>query len=314
MEAYAVYHKNETVLADSSSGGVFTALTDYILDNGGIVVGSTYDYEQNIPRIVVCRNKEERDLLRGSIYTQAEMTPEIYRIIEKKLKDNICVLFVSTACLCNAVKKYLEVKKIDISNFYCCDILCHGVGSIGIWKNYIKMLSERHGKITKVSFKDKKKCWLKPRCIAKTETGEISTRGYSWLYFSNDIMRPSCYQCTYAKLDRGTDLTIGDFWRVKEKHKDIFNEMGTSFVLINNENGATLFDRAKNDLQYKKIEVDDCIQSNLKHPTKPNGKRSRIMSDYENLPTRRFHNKWVALLLLDKSFALLRNMKMRILK
>jgi Fe-S-cluster-containing hydrogenase component 2 len=38
-KAYAVQHLSSDVLAESTSGGAFTALSDFIINNGGVVYG-----------------------------------------------------------------------------------------------------------------------------------------------------------------------------------------------------------------------------------------------------------------------------------
>ena len=38
-KVYAVRHKNENIRKNSRSGGIFTALSDYVLEAGGVVYG-----------------------------------------------------------------------------------------------------------------------------------------------------------------------------------------------------------------------------------------------------------------------------------
>ena len=46
-EVFAVQHKDENVRAASRSGGIFTALSDYVLEQDGVVYGCvlTEDFE-----------------------------------------------------------------------------------------------------------------------------------------------------------------------------------------------------------------------------------------------------------------------------
>ena len=41
--SFAVKHKDENVRAESRSGGIFTALSDYVIENGGVVFGCILD-------------------------------------------------------------------------------------------------------------------------------------------------------------------------------------------------------------------------------------------------------------------------------
>mgnify|MGYP001090087353 CR=1 FL=1 len=40
-KVYAVKHKNENVRAESRSGGIFSALSDKVLESNGVVYGCT---------------------------------------------------------------------------------------------------------------------------------------------------------------------------------------------------------------------------------------------------------------------------------
>ena len=69
---FAVKHKDIDVRMASRSGGVFTALTDYVLLSGGIVYGCVLDDSFSAIHI---RATEAftRDRMRGSKYIQSEM-------------------------------------------------------------------------------------------------------------------------------------------------------------------------------------------------------------------------------------------------
>ena len=63
-KAFAVQHKDENVRAASRSGGIFTALSDYVLEQEGIIYGCvlTDDFEAVHVRV---DSKCERDRMRG---------------------------------------------------------------------------------------------------------------------------------------------------------------------------------------------------------------------------------------------------------
>lgn len=49
-KVYAVKHKDEATRAASRSGGVFTALSDQVLSNGGVVYGCVLTDDFNLMR------------------------------------------------------------------------------------------------------------------------------------------------------------------------------------------------------------------------------------------------------------------------
>ena len=216
--AYAAYHKEEKELEKSSSGAIFIAISDYVLKNNGVVIAASYNYETHKLEHIICKNNSEIDSCRGSKYIQSYIDKKIYMSVENYLNENKMVFYIGMPCQIAAIKKYLSLKKVNMKTFFTCDILCHGVGSQGIWNKFINYIEEKEKmKVTYLSFKDKRNGWMHPLCIAKGFQKEVSLRGYSWLYFSDSIMRPSCYNCKYSNINREGDITIGDFWKIEKK-------------------------------------------------------------------------------------------------
>lgn len=40
-------------------------------------------------------------------------------------------------------------------------------------------------------------------------------------FLEGETYRDSCYECPYAKPERGADITIGDFWGVVGRRADL---------------------------------------------------------------------------------------------
>lgn len=180
QKIYAAYHKNPEEIEKSSSGAMFAALSDAILEQGGKIIGARYNYVSHKLEHMVCQTPEERDLCRGSKYIQSHITGGTYKILERELVNGTPILYVGTPCQIAAFKQYLVVKNIHTNGIYTCDILCHGVGSPGVWNKFIQW---KNARIDFLTFKDKRNGWKKPICVAKEGRKEISLRGYSWLYF-----------------------------------------------------------------------------------------------------------------------------------
>ena len=299
MRIYAAYHKDEETLKKSSSGGMFTAISDYIILNGGIVVSACYNYENDVLEHTVTNNGAKRDEMRGSKYMQSYISRNIYETVEKSLEDGKLCFFTGTPCQVAAIKKYVEVKKLNAENLITCDILCHGVGSPGIWKNYMGQLRKKTD-INYITFKDKKNGRKNPRCIARSKNREISIRGYSWLYFSDNIMRPSCYQCKYATKNRQGDFTIGDYWKIKTKHPDMYNYNGTSVLMVNSDKAERIFEVINENLVFCESSYEECMQACMKQPVKSGKYREEIMDDYEKMTPNRFFSKWKKKLFMEK--------------
>ncbi|MBQ9886875.1 MAG: Coenzyme F420 hydrogenase/dehydrogenase, beta subunit C-terminal domain [Lachnospiraceae bacterium] len=301
MKVYAAFHKDDAVVKKSSSGGMFIALSDVFLESGDAVAGAVYDYSTHTVKHIVCDNKESRDCCCGSKYVQSYIGKNVYVEVENILKEGRRVLYTGVPCQISAIKKYLEVKRIDTTNLFTCEILCHGAGSPGIWNRFINSLEKnKKVKISSINFKDKRKGWLNPICIASDGNKEFFLRGYTWMYFSDNILRPSCYSCRYSCETRFSDVTIGDFWKVKKKAPDMYNSKGTSFILSNTPKGDELISAISDSLKIKEVSFEDVKQNNLTRPTVKGKHRDRIMKDYASKKTGAFTAKWMTVLGVDK--------------
>lgn len=81
---------------NGSSGGMFSAIADYILENGGVVYGAAFDDKLQLRHIAVDK-KEDMQSLRGSKYLQS-CTGTIYKKIKRTLRNGRKALFVGTPC------------------------------------------------------------------------------------------------------------------------------------------------------------------------------------------------------------------------
>lgn len=123
-KVYAVKHKDEATRAASRSGGIFTALSDQVLSNCGVVYGCVLMDDFNAVHIRA-DNEEDRNRMRGSKYIQSKLG-DTFKNVKVDLDARRSVLFSGTSCQVAGLKKYLG-KEYD--NLFCVDIVCHGVPS-----------------------------------------------------------------------------------------------------------------------------------------------------------------------------------------
>ena len=69
---YAAKAKND-ILLKSSSGGLFTVLSDYFLQNGGAVISAIYDPDSYKVRSILYDNIEMREKAHGSKYIESNI-------------------------------------------------------------------------------------------------------------------------------------------------------------------------------------------------------------------------------------------------
>lgn len=151
-DAYAARHKDMHEVETSRSGAAFIAISDYIIEQGGVVYGAGYaDHFRVVHKRAT--TKEERDEFKGSKYVQSDLT-EIFRQVKKDLKSGKTVLFSGTPCQTAGLHSYVGKKLRE--NLVLVDIVCHGVPSPYVWRDYLAYLEKKHGaEICYVNFRDK---------------------------------------------------------------------------------------------------------------------------------------------------------------
>lgn len=150
--AYGVRHKSMDEIMKSRSGAAFAAISDYILENDGVVYGAGYtDHFRVVHKRAT--TKEERDEFRGSKYVQSDLTG-IFRLVKKDLRDGLTVLFSGTPCQTSGLNSYVGSKLRE--NLILVDMICHGTPGPFVWRDYLKYLEEKQGdEIAWVNFRDK---------------------------------------------------------------------------------------------------------------------------------------------------------------
>lgn len=261
LEAYASYNLNEDIREKSSSGGMFTALAEYVLRNEGIVFGVEFSTNLEVIHCLV-RNEEELNKIRGSKYVQSKIG-DTYSQAKEYLEKNRIVLFSGTPCQIQGLKHYLQK---DYENLLCIDLICHGVPSPLVWNSYIEEVS--NGKeIINMTFRDKMLGWKESTLRYFFENGDelrerYSESAYIKGFIQNCFLRPSCYQCQFKGLERMSDLTLGDFWGIENVLPDLNSKKGISLVLVHSIKGKKLLNEVSEKIFIKKVDIYKSINEN----------------------------------------------------
>ena len=281
-KVYAGRLKDKETLFKSSSGGAFTALSDYFLDKGNVVIAATYNYQTHTEEFTFLHNKAERDAARGSKYVQSHLG-SIFKNVELWLRENPVknLLFVGMGCQAEGFRKFAEIRGFQ-DRVYIIDIICHGSPSPKIWREYAHYIEQKgRGKITYLTFKDKRNGWGTPTAVAVINGNEISIKDYVRVFYNRCALRPSCHRCPFATTERKTDITIGDFWHIEKTIPDFYDPDGTSVFLIHTDRGEELFNNIKGNLEYRLSDTKQCWQANLEAPTPMSEHRQEFWKDYQ---------------------------------
>lgn len=253
VNSYGGWNKNENTHLISSSGGIFTAVAEHIIKQGGIVFGVIWK-----DKLTAIFDKAETiealSKMRGSKYTPA-LPGNVYRNVYSELKRGRQVLFSGTPCQVHALKKYLNK---DYLNLLTIDIMCHGIPSHLIMEQYIKEDETISKKIIDyISFRDNSKGWNNYQVTKYYTDGTHSstpmqTDIYMKMFLCDKALNYVCYNCPYAHIPRQGDITLGDYWEVQNYHPDWPINKGVSAILANSEKGLTMLETLSNKLTLHK--------------------------------------------------------------
>lgn len=281
---YAAKQKSDKERAASQSGGLFAALSDAVLEAGGVVYGAAYDRDWNVQH-KRAESKEARNEMRGSKYVQSDMKDNFYKV-EKDLRAGRKVLFSGTHCQCAGLRSLLQMRHVKTDNLYLVDIVCHGVPAPNVYKAFQSFMQKKHlGKIENFNFRNKNKYGWHSHVESTVINGEeYDTKLYVDLFYGHNALRPSCYQCPYKHIVHLTDITISDYWGIEKWAPDFDDNKGVSLVLVNTPQGKNLFNLIKSRLDYMDSNTEDCIQPPLQHPFSRPATRDRFWKDFETKP------------------------------
>ena len=309
---YAVKHKDEEIRAASRSGGIFTALSDLVLDDGGIVYGCVLT-EDFAAVHIRAENVAERNRMRGSKYIQSRLG-DTFKNVQKDLDAGKYVLFSGTSCQVAGLKQFL---KKEYGNLFCVDIVCHGVPSTAVWKSYLHWQEQKnHSKAIKVDFRNKKDFgWHDHVETIEFENGKsVSSRVFRNLFYGHMILRPSCYECPYKSVMHPGDITIADYWGIEKAAPEFDDNKGVSLVLVNNKAGENTFERVKDKLIWKQTELKDSMQPPLKAPFPKPDNREQFWVDFQNKPFEYVAKKYGGIGVKNDVKTFLRKIKRKIKK
>lgn len=248
-DVYAANNRNMGIRNQSASGGLFSAFALGMLKSGGCVAGVVFEGKASC-RHVIAETEEELEALRGTKYFQSDMTA----IYEQALLRKTEVLFCGTPCQVHALKLYAREKGFE-DRLILIDLLCRGIPSPYVYRKYTELLENTYEKkVRRIQFKEKTRGWDRIGTMVCFEDGseEYESRedsAFLKCFIESDLaVRESCFHCKYKTIHREGDITIADFWGLRNSH--LLDNRGTSLVILNTGRGRRLFDRIKQDLDY----------------------------------------------------------------
>lgn len=263
-QLFAGYARDSSLLDRSSSGAIFPVFATEIIRRGGIVFGAAFDVNFSVVH-TAASTIQELNALCSSKYVQSRVTKDCYKQIKAALEEGRWVYFSGTPCQIAAVKNYLGN---DYEHLILQDIACHSVPSPLVWQNYCTELETEHGApLNSFSFRCKHTSWEKYSISATFANGahflQTATENpYQQGFIKGLFSRLSCFSCPFKGIDRCSDVTLADFWGVKGICPQIYNERGTSLILLHSEKAKALFDACKEKITYLPVTSENTFMFN----------------------------------------------------
>lgn len=264
LGVYAAKHKDPVIRADSRSGGFFTAISDYVFSNGGVVYGCVLNEKFEAVH-VRAEDSKTRDAMRGSKYVQSKMG-NTFRNIKTDLEAGRTVLFSGTSCQVAGLRKFLNK---DYAGLICVDIVCHGTPSPRVWREYLAWQEKRIGKkVSRVDFRNKKDFgWAAHKETLYMDDGSsVTDEVFKNVFYGHYALRESCYCCRWKSIYHPGDITIADYWGVDKAAPGFNDNKGVSLLLIHSEKGLDVFSHVEDVLELRSTKIEDSMQPPLKAP------------------------------------------------
>lgn len=295
QEAYVLQHRDEDVRHESTSGGAFSAIAEWIIGQGGVVFGAAFTDDFTVIHTAV---EEKKDLwkFRNSKYVQSDVG-RTYEEAAACLSQGRWVCYSGTPCQIEGLAAYLGK---PYERLITVDIVCHGVPSPLIWRKYLEMQDGKLGSYAGIRFRDKYYGYKYSTLSFFDRVGKtiyahgIDTDQMTRAFFSDICDRPSCYHCPFKKRYRVSDFTLWDCFDVFLYDRRMDDDRGTSSVLIHTDKGRQVFSEVKKQARCRQVSPDlltSCAKE-MFHSVSPNPRRGAFFEDARHLSGQELFDRY----------------------
>lgn len=258
INAYGAIHNNEEIVLKSSSGGVFSAIAQYVLDNGGIVYGACFN--DDFKNVDICStNTHSLEQIRRSKYVESKVN-FTFKEVKDLLISNRFVLYCGTPCQIAGLKRFL---KTDYQNLITCDFSCGGLPSHKMYQEYLSYIKKKlkAKNVTEVNFRPKIYGWEKYAIKIKSNNKVYKKWAFADVYFSCFLkqrlsIRDYCYECSFSN-NHYSDIILADFWKHKSVSKIENSNKGISLVITNSSKGEEIINNLNKTVSFTVLDKEE---------------------------------------------------------
>jgi|GEM_PF-114796 len=260
---YAVWSDDPEDRAECSSGGLAAVLARCVLADGGAVFAAAWDpgAPGDPPRVVhtAARDAAGARAHRKSKYVQSRIG-SAYQQAGGLLKEGTPVAFFGTPCQVAGLKGFLGR---DHEALVTVDFVCHGVPPARYLAEHIRSIAPHDTAVTGVTFRDddgfRLKLFAQNACIYNRPWYRDV---YYYGFWNGVTYRDGCYACLFARSERCSDVTVGDFWGLDRTSLAADPGGRASLSLVNTEKGAALFGAVRDDVHAEVRPLAEAVAGN----------------------------------------------------
>ncbi len=285
---FACKNKNSKTRKKSTSGGVFSALAENVLNAQGVVFGVVFNEDFTSVYHEACYSVKDLEAFRGSKYMQSNVG-DTFNEVKENLTKGKTVLFSGTPCQIAGLRNYLQKPYPALLTV---DIICHGTPSPDVYARYKTYIMEKLGceEITAYYFRNKDYGWSASSTKVYGDNGKIycqsNRKDFFFHTFNKELfLNACCHDCQYTHVERVADITLADFWGyVPRKYCMRDDGKGTSLVLVNTEKGKAYFEKIRNKMISNPESIAMAIAGNksLKESWQKNEKSEEFWTRFHN--------------------------------
>ena len=255
IKTYAAVTKDEEIHMQSTSGGVATTLSKFVIESGGVVYGASFDKKINLKHIRVscvdCLYK-----LQGSKYVQSNID-----LVFRQISKDLCskrVLFIGTPCQVAGLENYISPKYKK--NLLTLSFICGGVPSQRFLKENLSFLLNN---AVDLKFRNGTDYGF---FIYYPDKEFIIKRNDSRYFRGFDkkvTLRQSCYNCRFATRNRVGDITIGDFWGLNSGELiKAYKKIGISIIICSTNKGVEFIKETNSLFKLEEHDIEETEKYN----------------------------------------------------
>lgn len=287
LKTFATWSLDEENRRTSASGGIASIFYQYALNKGGFTCGAELTLDNGVNYIPL-REVSDINRVKNSKYVFSH-TNDIFKQVRQALKGGRFVFFAGLPCQVAGLKMYLG-KLAEDENLLTADIICHGISNEDYLFQYIHHIEKKKNRKTDTLYFRDPAYGTESYVFTLRDESKVfykqnhhETNLYYIGYMGGLHYRENCYHCRYARTERISDLTFGDFDGLGKEKPITYGNKQVSVCLVNTEKGERYLKEVSGLLFLDERTLQEAVkpQCQLKAPSSKHPMRDVFLNIYK---------------------------------